>query len=198
MRSELPQIFSPDDPQEAAVNEIDQEIQQMSKQSVDSEVRTLSSEASLATLKDQYLRLNADFDNFRRRTKDEKEVLKDNIRGDIVTSLLPVVDNFELARTQVKAETEGEQKINNSYQSLYKQFVDFLRSLGVEAVPTVGQPFDPNFHEAIMKEASNEVPDNTVLMEFRKGFKIGNSLLRPAMVKVSENNGSTPVDSSEE
>lgn len=170
----------------------------MSKQSVDSEVRTLSSEASLATLKDQYLRLNADFDNFRRRTKDEKEVLKDNIRGDIVTSLLPVVDNFELARTQVKAETEGEQKINNSYQSLYKQFVDFLRSLGVEAVPTVGQPFDPNFHEAIMKEASNEVPDNTVLMEFRKGFKIGNSLLRPAMVKVSENNGSTPVDSSEE
>lgn len=60
--------------------------------------------------------------------------------------------------SQVKAETEGEQKINNSYQGLYKQFVEFLRGLGVEAVSTVGQPFDPNFHEAIMKEPNNEVP----------------------------------------
>lgn len=59
----------------------------------------------MLTLKDQYLRLNADFDNFRRRTKDEKDVLKDTIRGDIITSLLPVVDNFELARTQVRGLT---------------------------------------------------------------------------------------------
>ena len=181
------------------MNAIDEEVQAISEEAGSAEVRTLSSEATLATLKDQYLRLNADFDNFRRRTKDEKDVLKDNIRGDIVTSLLPVVDNFELARTQVKAETDGEHKINNSYQGLYKQFVDFLRGLGVEAVATVGQPFDPNFHEAIMKEANNEVPDGTVLIEFRKGFKIGNSLLRPAMVKVSENDGSvTPIASSEE
>lgn len=69
-------------------------------------------------------------------------------------------------------------------QGLYKQFVEFLRGLGVEAVATVGTPFDPNFHEAIMREPNNEVEDNTVLMEFRKGFKLGDKLLRPAMVKV--------------
>jgi molecular chaperone GrpE len=107
------------------------------------------------------------------------------VKGDIVKELLPMIDNFELARTQVKAETEGEQKINNSYQSLYKQMVEAMKAFGVEAVATVGGPFDPNLHEAIMREPSEEVEDGTVLMEFRKGFMLGDRLLRPAMVKVS-------------
>jgi hypothetical protein len=85
---------------------------------------------------------------------------------------------------QVKAETEAEQKINNSYQSLYKQMVDIMRGLGIEAVPTTGTPFDPEVHEAIMREPNNEVEDGTVLQEFRKGFRLGSKLLRPAMVKV--------------
>jgi hypothetical protein len=69
-------------------------------------------------------------------------------------------------------------------QSLYKQFADTLKGLGVEAVATVGAPFDPEVHDAIMREPSDEVPDGTVLMEFRKGFRMGERLLRPAMVKV--------------
>jgi molecular chaperone GrpE len=85
---------------------------------------------------------------------------------------------------QVKAETEAEQKINNSYQSLYKQMVDIMRGLGIEAVPTTGSPFDPEVHEAIMREPNDEVADGTVLQEFRKGFRLGSKLLRPAMVKV--------------
>ncbi|KAG1658037.1 hypothetical protein FOA52_014349 [Chlamydomonas sp. UWO 241] len=152
------------------------------------EARATAAESTAATARDQLVRLTADFENFRRRTKAEKDAVGDSARGDIVTQLLPVVDNFEMARTQVKCETEGEEKINTSYQNLYKQFVDFLRALGVEATPGVGSQFDPNFHEAIMKEESADVPDNTVLQEFRKGFKIGDKLLRPAMVKISENN----------
>ena len=70
-------------------------------------------------------------------------------------------------------------------QGLYKQMVDSFRSLGVEAVPGVGHPFDPNFHEAIVSETNDDVPDGTVLQEFRKGFQCGDRLLRPAMVKVS-------------
>ena len=70
-------------------------------------------------------------------------------------------------------------------QNLYKQLVEILRGLGVDAVPTVGAPFDPELHDAIMREPSDEVPDGTVLQEFRKGFKMGDRLLRPAMVKVS-------------
>ena len=105
---------------------------------------------------------------------------------------MPLVDNFELARAQVKAETEGEQKINASYQGLYRQLVDLLKSQGVEAVPTEGHPFDPELHEAIAREPSDEVADGTVLQEFRKGFSMGGRLLRPAMVKVSYNDA--PVD----
>ncbi|GBG00499.1 nucleotide release factor, partial [Raphidocelis subcapitata] len=94
-------------------------------------------EASLVTSKDQYVRLQADFENFRRRMAKEKDELSSRAKGDVVTGLLPLVDAFELARTQVKAETEGEQKINNSYQGLYKQMVEILRGLSVEPVATV-------------------------------------------------------------
>lgn len=172
---------------ESAVADVEAEVQALRTAAQAAEQRAAALESTAAVSKDQLLRLTADFENFRRRTKTEKEQLTESVRGDLVTSLLPVVDNFELARTQVKAETEGEEKIHTSYQGLYKQFVEFLRGLGVEAVPGVGSPFDPNFHEAIMKEENSEVEDNTVLMEFRKGFRLGDKLLRAAMVKVSTN-----------
>lgn len=70
-------------------------------------------------------------------------------------------------------------------QGLYKQMVDIMKGLGVDAVETVGAPFNPELHEAIMREPNDEVPDDTVIMEFRKGFRMGDRLLRPAMVKVS-------------
>lgn len=71
-------------------------------------------------------------------------------------------------------------------QGVYKQMVEVFRSLGVEAVPGVGAPFDPEVHDAIMREENDEVPDGTVLKEFRRGFKLGSQLLRPAMVQVSQ------------
>lgn len=79
-----------------------------------------------------------------------------------------------------------EQKVTCcALQGLYKQMVESFRSLGVEATPGVGHPFDPRFHDAIMQEPNDDVPDGTVLAEFRKGFKLGDKLLRAAMVKVS-------------
>lgn len=71
-------------------------------------------------------------------------------------------------------------------QGLYKQMVEIFKSLGVEAVPGVGTPFDPSIHDAIMRQANNDVPEGTVLQEFRKGFRLGEKLLRPAMVQVSQ------------
>ncbi|EFN54265.1 hypothetical protein CHLNCDRAFT_36141 [Chlorella variabilis] len=135
--------------------------------------------------RDKFLRLQADFDNFRKRTAGEKDALRVSVRGDTVAELLPLVDNFELAKAQLKLETEGEKRVDAAYQGLYKQMVELFRGLGLEAVPGVGSPFDPNLHDAIMREASEDVPDGTVLEEFRKGFVIGDKLLRPAMVKVS-------------
>ncbi|KAF2288126.1 hypothetical protein GH714_004569 [Hevea brasiliensis] len=150
-------------------------------------VASLTEELSIE--KDQVLRISADFDNFRKRTERERLSLVTNAQGEVVESLLPILDNFERAKSQIKLDTEGEAKINNSYQSIYKQFLEILGSLGVLSVETRGNPFDPLLHEAIMREDSVEFEEGIILEEFRKGFKLGDRLLRPSMVKVSSGPG---------
>uniref|UniRef100_A0A0E0K2B2 GrpE protein homolog n=1 Tax=Oryza punctata TaxID=4537 RepID=A0A0E0K2B2_ORYPU len=157
------------------------------KNSLLSKISTLGAE--LTTERDRILRISADFDNYRKRVEREKLSLMTNVQGEVIESLLPVLDNFERAKTQIKVETERETKINDSYQSIYKQFIEILNSLGVEDVETVGKPFDPMLHEAIMREESVEYEEGVILQEFRKGFKLGERLLRPAMVKVSAGPG---------
>ncbi|CAL5228704.1 g11885 [Coccomyxa viridis] len=143
------------------------------------------SEEALKASQERYLRLTADFDNFRKRSTAEKAQLTDKTKADTIRQLLAVVDSFEMAKGQLKPESEGEKKIDGSYQGVYKQMVEAFRSLGVEAVPGPGNIFDPEVHEAIMREENDDLPDGTVLQEFRRGFRLGNQLLRAAMVQVS-------------
>jgi len=150
-------------------------------------VATLTEEASRG--KDKLLRLNADFDNFRKRAEKERLSLASNIQGDVIESLLPMVDNFERAKTQIKIQTEGEEKIDKSYQGIYKQFVEIMKGLHVNVVDTVGKPFDPMLHEAILHEDSTSFEEGIIIEEFRRGFILGDKLLRPAMVKVSAGPG---------
>ncbi|KAK3405295.1 protein GrpE isoform X1 [Eucalyptus grandis] len=157
------------------------------KSALESKVSRLSAELSVE--RDRILRISADFENFRRRTERERLSLVTNAQGEVVENLLPVLDNFERAKAQIKVETEGEEKINNSYQNISKQFIEILGSLGVVPVETVGTPFDPLLHEAIMREESTEYEEGIILQEFRKGFKLGERLLRPSMVKVSAGPG---------
>ncbi|XP_059435177.1 uncharacterized protein LOC132168113 [Corylus avellana] len=139
----------------------------------------------MTTGKEKYIRLQADFDNFRKRSEKERLTIRSDAQGDVIESLLPMVDNFERAKQQLKPETEKEKKIDASYQGIYKQFVEIMRSLRVAAVATVGKPFDPSLHEAIAREESQEFQEGIVTQEFRRGFLLGDRLLRPAMVKVS-------------
>ncbi|XP_059647250.1 uncharacterized protein LOC132293696 isoform X2 [Cornus florida] len=111
------------------------------KTDLERKVATLSEE--MLYEKERILRISADFDNFRKRTDRERLSLVTNAQGEVVENLLPVLDNFERAKLQIKVETEGEEKISNSYQSIYKQFVEILVSLGVVPVETIGKPFDP-------------------------------------------------------
>ena len=146
--------------------------------------------------KAQYTRLAADFENFRRRTAKEKENLAERAKKDVITLLLPVVDNFERARTQLKPETDGEKAIHSSYQGVYKTLVECLKKMGVSAMRPEGKEFDPNFHEAMLREQTNEYPEGTVIEQLMRGYTLGDTILRHAMVKVAV--PQEPVITSEE
>jgi molecular chaperone GrpE len=147
-----------------------------------------TAEAAQSQLEDlnlQHARLAADFDNFRKRTQKEKAELEEQAKCNTLKELLPVVDNFERARTQIKPQTEGETNIHKSYQSVYKQMVDCLKRLGVAPMRPEGEEFDPNLHDAVMREATEAYPDGTVTEELMRGYTIGERVLRHAMVKVA-------------
>lgn len=149
-------------------------------------------EGQIATLKaqledrtGQYMRIAADFENYRRRSSKEREDQELQIKRNTISELLPVIDNFERARAQIKPQTEAEMTIHKSYQSVYKQLVDCLKRLGVSAMRAEGQEFDPNLHEAVMREPTAEHPEGTIMEELVRGYMIGDRVLRHAMVKVA-------------
>ncbi|MBG1240321.1 nucleotide exchange factor GrpE [Nostoc sp. NZL] len=141
----------------------------------------------------QYMRIAADFENYRKRTSKEKEELETQIKRNTILELLPVVDNFERARSHLKPQSDGEMTMHKSYQGVYKQLVDSLKRLGVSPMRPEGQEFDPNLHEAVMREPTDEHPEGTVLEELVRGYFLGERVLRHAMVKVAAPKEDTPA-----
>ncbi|MCC5616099.1 nucleotide exchange factor GrpE [Nostoc sp. CHAB 5836] len=140
----------------------------------------------------QYMRIAADFENYRKRTSKEKEELEVQMKRNTIMELLPVVDNFERARSHLKPQSDGEMTMHKSYQGVYKQLVDSLKRLGVSPMRPEGQEFDPNLHEAVMREPTDEHPEGTVLEELVRGYYLGDRVLRHAMVKVAAPKEDTP------
>jgi molecular chaperone GrpE len=133
----------------------------------------------------QYLRIAADFDNFRKRSSKEKEDIEVQVKCATIIELLSVVDNFERARTQIKPQNDGELGIHKSYQGVYKQLVDSLKRVGVSPMRPEGQQFDPNLHEAVMRQPTEEYPEGTVIEELQRGYYLGERILRHSLVKVA-------------
>lgn len=146
---------------------------------------SVSLRGQLEERQSQYARLFADFENFRKRTQREKEEEEDKNTGKILKKFLPVVDDFERAKLQIKPKTDAESTIHNSYQSVYKQLVKCLQDVGLVRMETLGQEFDPNLHEAIAQESTSEFAEGAVMAELRPGFLIGDKVLRHALVKVA-------------
>jgi len=144
-----------------------------------------AAQAQLEDFKQQYTRLAADFENFRKRTQKEKQDLEEQSKCGAIKELLPVVDNFERARSQIKPQNDGEMAIHKSYQGVYKQLVDGLKRLGVAPMRPEGEMFDPNLHDAVMREETDEHVDGTVVEELMRGYVMGDRVLRHAMVKVA-------------
>ncbi|WP_414624435.1 nucleotide exchange factor GrpE [Calothrix sp. CCY 0018] len=147
------------------------------------EIKSLK--AQLDERSSQYMRIAADFENYRKRTLKEKDDLELQVKRNTITELLPIIDNFERARAQIKPQNDGEMGIHKSYQGVYKQLVDSLKRLGVSPMRPEGQEFDPNEHEAVMREPTDEYPEGTVLEELVRGYFLGDRVLRHAMVKVA-------------
>ncbi len=166
----------------------------MSNQAYQAQIEQLKEQSE--ELKAQYSRLAADFDNFRKRTEKEKEELDEQSKCSTIRELLPAIDNFERARSQIKPQSDTEMNIHKSYQSVYKQMVDALKRIGVSPMRPEGQEFDPNLHEAVMREATDEYAEGTVVEELMRGYMLGERILRHAMVKVAV--APDPVEPSEE
>ena len=220
MKSEFPSEINPNEPGHEVNEQTPEQFQQFNQpqdilmtEEIDQD-RSQPVEINIAALSDltgqieslkiqleerstQYMRIAADFENYRKRTSKEKEEIDLQVKRNTITELLPVVDNFERARSHLKPQSEGEMTIHKSYQGVYKQLVDCLKRLGVAPMRPEGQQFDPNLHEAVMREATDEHPEGTVLEELVRGYYFGDRVLRHAMVKVAapkEDVSSSPED----
>ncbi|MCP9917071.1 nucleotide exchange factor GrpE [Cyanobium sp. ATX 6F1] len=146
------------------------------------------------SLRAQYMRIAADFDNFRKRQSRDQDDLKQQIICSTLSEVLPVVDNFDRARQQLNPEGEEALSLHRSYQGLYKQLVDVFKQLGVSPMRVEGEPFDPSLHEAVLREPSEEHPEDVVIAELQRGYHLDGRVLRHALVKVSMGPGPSSGD----
>ncbi|WP_411343228.1 nucleotide exchange factor GrpE [Paenibacillus sp. WLX1005] len=130
------------------------------------------------------LRAQADFDNFRRRTQKEKEDLAKYASAGLITELIPVIDNFERAMA-TKPDSPELESFNKGVDMIFRQLSDVLKNTGLTPMESVGQPFNPEFHQAVMQVESDEHEEGTVVEELQKGYILKDKVIRPAMVKVS-------------
>ncbi|MDY3303686.1 MAG: nucleotide exchange factor GrpE [Clostridia bacterium] len=137
-----------------------------------------------AELNDRYLRLLAEYDNFKKRTVKEKEAIYVDSVGDAVTALLPVIDNFERALNSFKEE-DKDTELYKGMQMIYNQTIDIFTKLGVAPIAAEGEQFDPTLHNAVMHIEDETIDDNTVVEEFQKGYKYRDKVIRFSMVKVA-------------
>lgn len=168
-------------------NEVEQELVDEvidnEDETVDSEFEALKQEKD--DLYHRLLRVQAEYDNFRKRTQKEKEADRKYKSQSIVTELLPVVDNFERA-LQVEVKDESAKSVVEGLNMVYRQLKDALQKEGVEEIKTEGEVFDPHLHQAVMQVEDEQYESNTVVEELQKGYKLKDRVIRPAMVKVNQ------------
>ena len=145
------------------------------------EDRTAELEKALQDANDKHLRTLAEYDNYRKRSVREKEQAYADSKAAVLTELLPVLDNFERAAGNKDAAPADYQK---GVDMIFNQFTEIFKKLGVESYGEAGDTFDPNIHSAVMHTEEDGAPENSVTDVFSKGYRLGEKMLRPAVVKV--------------
>lgn len=131
---------------------------------------------------DQFLRLYAEYDNFRKRSQKEKQDIYSSSKADVIKELLPVLDNFERAANNTECSFEDYKK---GIDLIFNQFGEILKKTGVESYGERGDEFDPNIHNAVMTVVDDELGENVIAEVFTKGYKLGDKIIRDAVVKVA-------------
>jgi molecular chaperone GrpE len=134
---------------------------------------------------DKYLRVSAEFDNFKKRSAREREDFRKFSNEKMLKELLPVVDNLERALITAEDPSAGEKGIREGVELTLREILRVLERFGVQSIQSLNEPFDPAYHQAMMQEPRDNVPGNTVITELQKGYTLHDRLLRPAMVVVS-------------
>lgn len=141
---------------------------------------------TIEALKDKILRISAEYDNFRKRTKREKDALYGDAKADTVAAFLPLLDNIEKAvKTMPEAKEKEWQAVSDGVALIKKQFEETLKKLGVNEINAVGEAFDPELHNAVMHVEDSEAGEGIVVEEFQRGFKINDKVVRHSVVKVA-------------
>ncbi len=139
-------------------------------------------------LNQQYIRLAADFDNYRKRQAQERESLLKFGTENALKNLIEVLDNFERGQKALE-NVEDCEKVKESFNLVHKQVCEILTKMGLEEIKAIGEEFDPNFHEAVMQTPTSEHKEHTVIEELQKGYKMGDRVLRPTLVNVATSAG---------
>ena len=163
--------------------EINSQATETAETPVDENIQKLENlQAEYDALNDKYMRILAEYDNFRKRTQKDIDARVSYTKTDMLSKLLPVIDNFERAAFNAEADFDGYKK---GIEMTVKQFLEILGSMGVESFGAVGETFDPNFHNGVMHIEDDSFDENVIVDVFMKGYKIGDKVIRPATVKVA-------------
>src|SRR5574344_1461367 len=164
----------------------EKESENQNEEKVENGVTDIKLKEDFENLNNQYIRLAADFDNYRKRQAQERESLISYGAQDAMKKIIEVLDNFDRAKSAIE-KTEDVNSVKDSFNVLYNQMFDNLSKLGLEVIKAQGEEFDPNYHEAVMQTPTSEHPENHVIMELQKGYKLGDKVLRPTLVNVATN-----------
>lgn len=162
-----------------------QEAEEMQEEELTEEQKIIEQlEKEKEELNNRLLRVHADYDNFRRRTREEKERDAKYRSQNLVEEILPVLDNFERA-LNVETTNDESKSILQGMDMIYRQLLEALKKEGVSVIEAVGKPFDPNYHQAVMQVEEDGYESNTVVEELQKGYMLNDRVIRPSMVKVN-------------
>jgi molecular chaperone GrpE len=170
---------------ENEASEQTEEIPAQEEQQDPMEQKVAELEGKLEEADNRYLRLQADFDNFRRRSRIELEASAKYRAQNIITDLLPAIDNFERA-LKMDVDNEQAKSLKQGVEMVYRSLLDALKNEGVEVIEAVGKEFDPHLHQAVMQAEDENYGPNIVVEEFQKGYMLKDRIIRPAMVKVNQ------------